>query len=125
MIGLIFSGVSKIATQYLDNKSKQSVAKNNLKIAQIDAKVAVQKKIAEGKVEWETAMAKASDDSWKDEAWTICFILIIVASFIEPLQPAIARGIEFLATFPEWLQWSIMASIGASFGLKSIGKFKS
>ena len=46
MIGLIFSGVSKIATQYLDNKSKQSVAKNNLKIAQIDAKVAVQKKIS-------------------------------------------------------------------------------
>ena len=85
----------------------------------------MQKKVAEGKIEWETAMAKASDDSWKDEAWTICFILIIVASFIEPLQPAIARGIEFLATFPEWLQWSIMASIGASFGLKSIGKFKS
>ena len=41
MIGLIFSGVSKIATQYLDNKSKQSVAKSNLKIAEIDAKVAV------------------------------------------------------------------------------------
>ena len=65
---MIFSGVSKIATQYLDNKSKQSVAKSNLKIAEIDAKVAVQKKVAEGKIEWETAMAKASDDSWKDEA---------------------------------------------------------
>ena len=60
MIGLIFSGVSKIATQYLDNKSKQSVAKSQLKIAEIDAKVAVQKKVAEGKIEWETAMAKAS-----------------------------------------------------------------
>ena len=123
MIGLIVSGVSKIASQYLDNKSKQSVAKSQLKIAEIDAKVAVQKQIIEGKVEWESTMAKASDDSWKDEAWTICFIIIIVASFIEPLQPAIAEGIVFLSTFPEWLQWSIMASIGASFGLKSIGKF--
>ena len=123
MMGLIFSGVSKIATQYLDNKSKQSVAKNNLKIAEIDAKVAVQKKVAEGKVEWETTMAKASDDSWKDEAWTICFIAIIIFSFIPYFQPYVAKGIEFLSTFPDWLQWSVMASIGASFGLKSIGKF--
>ena len=123
MIGLIFSGITKIAGQYLDNKSKQSVAKSNLKIAEIDAKVAVQKKVAEGKVEWETTMAKASDDSWKDEAWTLTFIAIIIFSFIPYFQPHIAKGIEFLATFPEWLQWSIMASIGASFGLKSIGKF--
>ena len=123
MIGLIFSGVSKIATQYLDNKSKQSVAKSQLKIAEIDAKVAVQKKVAEGKIEWETAMAKASDDSWKDEAWTICFIAIIILSFIPYFQPHVAKGIEFLGTFPDWLQWSVMASIGASFGLKSIGKF--
>ena len=25
---------------------------------------------------------------------------------------------------PEWLSWGILASIGASFGLKSIGQFK-
>jgi hypothetical protein len=118
VIGLIFSGVSKIATQYLDNKSKQSVAKSNLKIAEIDAKVAVQKKVAEGKVEWETTMAKASDDSW-----TLTFIAIIIFSFIPYFQPHVAKGIEFLGTFPDWLQWSVMASIGASFGLKSIGKF--
>tara|TARA_R110000822_G_scaffold123125_1_gene257512 strand:+ start:251 stop:628 length:378 start_codon:yes stop_codon:yes gene_type:complete len=125
MIGLIFSGITKIAGQYLDNKSKQSVAKSNLKIAQIDAKVAVQKKIAEGDVAWETAQAKASDDSFKDELWTIFFVLIIAASFIEPLQPAMARGFEFLKTAPDFIQYGILASIAASFGLKSIGKFKS
>ena len=124
MIGLIVSGLSKAVGGYFEHKSKQSVAKSQLKIAQIDAKVAVQKKIVEGKVEWESAMAKASEDSWKDEAWTICFIAIIVLSFIPYFQPHVAKGIEFLATFPEWLQWSVMASIGASFGLKSIGKFK-
>ena len=124
MIGLIFSGVSKIATQYLDNKSKQSVAKNNLKIAQIDAKVAVQKKIAEGDVAWETAQAKASDDSWKDELWTCVFVLIIFASFVEPWQPVMAKGFEFLKTAPDFIQYGILASIAASFGLKSIGKFK-
>jgi hypothetical protein len=123
MMGLIVSGLTKAVGGYFENKSKQSIAKSNLKIAEIDAKVAVQKKIVEGKVEWETAMAKASDDSWKDEAWTICFIAIIILSFSPYFQPHVAKGIEFLSTFPDWLQWSVMASIGASFGLKSIGKF--
>ena len=122
-MGLIVSGLTKAVGGYFENKSKQSVAKSNLKIAQIDAKVAVQKKIVEGKVEWETTMAKASDDSWKDEAWTLTFIAIIIFSFIPYFQPHVAKGIEFLGTFPDWLQWSVMASIGASFGLKSIGKF--
>ena len=67
MIGLIVSGLSKAVGGYFENKSKQAVAKSQLKIAQIDAKVAVQKKIAEGDVAWETAQAKASEDSWKDE----------------------------------------------------------
>jgi len=123
MVGLIVSGLSKAVGGYFEHSAKKAKAKSDLKIAEIDAKTAVQKKVAEGKVEWETAMAKASDDSWKDEAWTICFIAIIIFSFIPYFQPYVARGIEFLATFPEWLQWSIMASIGASFGLKSIGKF--
>ena len=124
MIGLIFSGITKIAGQYLDNKSKQSVAKSNLKIAEIDAKVAVQKKIAEGDVAWETTMAKASDDSLKDELWTCVFVLIIFASFVEPWQPVMAKGFEFLKTAPDFIQYGILASIAASFGLKSIGKFK-
>ena len=124
MIGLIVSGLSKAVGGYFEHKSKQSVAKSKLKIAQIDAKVAVQKKIAEGDVAWETAQAKASDDSWKDELWTCVFVLIIFASFIEPLQPIMARGFAFLKTAPDFIQYGILASIAASFGLKSIGKFK-
>jgi len=124
MIGLIVSGLSKAIGGYFEHKSKQSVAKSNLKIAQIDAKVAVQKKIAEGDVAWETAQAKASDDSWKDELWTCVFVLIIFASFVEPWQPIMAKGFEFLKTAPDFIQYGILASIAASFGLKSIGKFK-
>lgn len=123
MIGLIVSGLSKAVGGYFEHTAKKAKAKSDLKIAEIDAKVAVQKKIAQGNVEWETAMAKASDDSWKDEAWTIFFILIIGASFIEPLQPMMAKGFEFLKTAPDFIQYGILASIAASFGLKSIGKF--
>ena len=123
MIGLIVNGLSKAVCGYFEHSAKKSKAKSDLKIAEIDPKTAVKKKIAEGKVEWENTMADATRDSWKDEAWTICFIILIVISFIPNLQPYVANGIQFLSTFPEWLQWSILASIGASFGLKSIGKF--
>ena len=123
MIGLIVNGLSKAVGGYFENSAKKSKAKSDLKIAEIEAKTAVKKKIAEGKVEWENTMADATRDSWKDAAWTICFIILIVISFIPNLQPYVANGIQFLSTFPEWLQWSILASIGASFGLKSIGKF--
>jgi hypothetical protein len=123
MIGLIVNGLSKAVGGYFEHSAKKQKAKSDLKIAEIEAKTAVKKKIAEGKVEWENTMADATKDSWKDEAWTICFIVLIVISFIPDLQPYVKEGIAFLSTFPEWLQWSILASIGASFGLKSIGKF--
>ena len=67
----------------------------------------------------------ASKDSIKDELWTICFILLIIACFIPAAQPYIENGFKFLREdCPDWLSWGILASIGASFGLKSIGQFK-
>ena len=120
MIGLVVSGLSKAVGGYFEHKSKESVAKSNLKIAEIDAKVAVQKKVAEGKVEWETAMAKASDDSWKDEAWTILFIVIIAMCFIPFTQPYVEDGFAALSRTPDWFQWAMYASIGASFGIRGI-----
>ncbi len=120
---MIVSAASKAVGGYFEHSAKKAKAKSDLKIAEIEAKTAVQKKVAEGKVEWENKAIDASADSWKDEAWTICFIALIVCAFVPDLQPYVANGIQFLSTFPEWLQWSILASIGASFGLKSIGKF--
>ena len=124
MIGLIVSGLSKAVGGYFEHSAKKSKAKSDLKIAEIEAKTGVKRKIAEGDVAWETAQAKASEDSWKDELWTLVFVLIIFASFVEPLQPIMAKGFEFLKTAPDFIQYGILASIAASFGLKSIGKFK-
>ena len=47
-----------------------------------------------------------------------------VASFVPPLQPYMQQGFDFLRTAPEWLQYGILASIAASFGLKSITQLK-
>ena len=48
MIGLIVNGLSKAVGGYFEHSAKKSKAKSDLKIAEIEAKTAVKKKIAEG-----------------------------------------------------------------------------
>ena len=63
-----------------------------------------------------------SDNSWKDELWTVFFVLVIGAYMIPAAQPYVAEAARVLRDdCPEWLSWGILASIGASFGIKSIG----
>jgi|TARA_R110002050_G_scaffold299032_2_gene463605 hypothetical protein len=89
------------------------------------AKVEVAKRVAAGKQEWEATAMAASDGSWKDEAWTIFFIGLIAACMWPDAQPYIKQGFIVLKEdCPEFISWGILASIGASFGLKSIGAFK-
>ena len=89
------------------------------------AKVNAQVKKVEQDGSWEEKAMSASDSSWKDEAWTVCFIALIFACFIPQLQPFISDGFKFLREdCPDWLSYGILASIAASFGLKSIAKLK-
>jgi hypothetical protein len=70
------------------------------------------------------AMAKSSNDSWKDEAWTILFIGVIVCCFIPGLQVHIEQGFFVLSnSTPEWFQYAVYMSIAASFGVRGIKKF--
>ena len=74
---------------------------------------------------WDEAAMSASDNSWKDEAWTLTFIAIILASFIPALQPFMKQGFIFLKNdCPDWISYGILASIAGSFGLKSIAQFR-
>ena len=113
--------IGNIASQWLSNRQQKSVAKQKLAVAKIEAQV----KKVEQTGDWEELAMKASDQSWKDEAWTICFILLIFACFVPALQPYIADGFRFLREdCPDWLSYGILASIAASFGLKSIAQMK-
>lgn len=113
--------IADLASGYLNNKKEQSVAKQKLAVAKIEAQVTK----VQTDANWEEAAIQASDNSWKDELWTVFFVLLIGACFVPPLQPYIQDGFRFLREdCPEWLSYGILASIAASFGLKSIGQFK-
>ena len=117
----LISPIAELAGGYLNNKKEKAVAKQKLEVAKIEAKVT--KVQQDG--DWEEAAIKATDSSWKDEAWTIAFILLIAGCMWPDAQPYIKQGFIVLKEdCPEFISWGILASIGASFGLKSIGAFK-
>ena len=117
----LLSPLTGLASQWMANRAEKAVAKQKLAVAKIDA----QTKRIEQDGAWELEQARASQDSWKDELWTVFFVLLLSACFYPPAQPYIEDGFRFLREdLPEWLSWSIMASIAASFGLKSIGRIK-
>lgn len=116
----VLAPLAKLAGTYMEGRQKKAQAKADLEVAKLEAKAEAARKDAS----WEDAALQSSDNSWKDEAWTLCFIAIILASFIPPLQPYMQAGFDFLRTAPDWIQWGILASIAASFGIKSISQFK-
>ena len=96
----------------------------------IDAKTAVKiteaeikKKQLKGEIDWEQSAIEASRDSWKDELWTVVFVLILATNFVPSLQDTMARGFTNLETIPLWVQWGMYASIAASFGIRTVKGF--
>ena len=121
MLAALIGPAADLVTGYFNNKKEKAVAKQKLEVAKIEAQVS--KVQQDGS--WEESAMKASDNSWKDEAWTIAFILLIAACMWPDAQPYIKQGFIVLKEdCPEFISWGILASIGASFGLKSIGAFK-
>ena len=121
MLQSFIGPIANLAGTWMQNRAEKAQAKQKLAVAKIEA----QTKKVEQDGAWELEQARASQDSWKDELRTVFFVLLLSACFYPPAQPYIEDGFRFLREdLPEWLSWSIMASIAASFGLKSIGRIK-
>tara|TARA_R110001592_G_scaffold79684_1_gene238192 strand:- start:15 stop:383 length:369 start_codon:yes stop_codon:yes gene_type:complete len=121
MITALIGPIANVITGMMKNSSEKSQAKQKLAVAKIEAQVSRVQQDGD----WEAKAMSASDGSWKDEAWTIAFIALIAACMWPPAQPFIKQGFIVLKEdCPEFISWGILASIGASFGLKSIGAFK-
>ena len=89
MIGQIIGSLGGLAKSYID-------AKTTVKITEAEIK----KKELTGKIDWEQSANEVSKDSWKDEFWTIVFLLILATNFVPSLQDTMARGFANLETTP-------------------------
>lgn len=118
----IITGVIDFITTWAKNKAELTRVKAEGKIlvettrAKAEATVLIKK--AESVADWELAQAKASEQSWKDEFWTVILAIPAVLAFVPGLSDFIRAGFEALASMPEWYMWALLASISASFGIR-------
>ena len=121
MLAAIIPAVTELASGYLSKRKEKAVAEQRLAVAKIEAQATK----FQSDASWEQRAIDSSANSIKDELWTCAFIVPIGAAMIPDLQPYIKEGFRVLKEdCPEWLSWGILASIAASFGLRSIGQFK-
>ena len=113
MIGQIVSAIGGLATSYIDGKTAVQKANAEIKLKQ-----------ATGEMDWEQSAIEASKDSWKDELWTLVFVVILLANFIPSMQDIMAQGFANLQECPLWVQWGMYASIAASFGIRTMRGLK-
>jgi len=124
VIQALIGPIASLAGSWMEKKVSEQKGKSAVAIAKAEAEAEVMKVAATHEAGWEKIMAQGSQESWKDEAWTILFIAIIAMCFIPPLQPYVERGFDALGKTPDWFQWAMYASIGASFGLRGLKGFK-
>ena len=120
MLGPIISGILSLGTQYLSNRQEISKAKAKAKTTKIESEGELRKKALDHEGAWETLQAEASKGSWKDEAWTIFFIAILVAGFVPDFRETLDQWVAFVDSLPEWVSLGIIISISASFGIRGV-----
>jgi hypothetical protein len=77
MFQALIGPIANLAGSWMESKVEQTKAKGAVAMAKAEAEAEVMKVAATHEAGWEKIMAQASDNSWKDEAWTILFIIIV------------------------------------------------
>jgi len=117
MLNLLIGPAMDIAKDFIKGKADEKKAIQERKISAI-----------QNDADWETKMADATKDSWKDEFWSIVLALPIVAIAYSvaiddvSIIDRVKQGFEVLNTLPEWYQYLLFIAVSASFGLKSADK---
>ena len=120
----IFNAVAGIAGNWVNGKVEESKAKSAVKVAKAQAEAEVQKRVAAGEIDIQRAQADATDNSWKDEWFSVIFGLWFIGNFIPYFDEYYDHAYQRLSAAPEWLTFTFISIVGASFGFKSIGMLR-
>jgi len=109
--------VANLAKGYLSNRAEEKQAKHQAKMS-----------VIQNDADWESKMAAASKDSWKDEFWTIVLAIPVfmvgyaIAANDVTVIARVATGFEALEKLPEWYQYLLFIAISSSFGIRGASK---
>ena len=109
--------VADIGKTFLANKAAEKQAKHEAKM-----------NVIQNDADWEAKMADASNNSLKDEFWTIILaipIFMVGYAIIADDMTVVDRVQQAFATLndlPEWYQYLLCIAISSSFGIKGASK---
>jgi hypothetical protein len=109
--------VADLGKTYLSNKAEEKQAKHAAKM-----------NVIQNDADWEAKMADASNNSLKDEFWTIILAIpifmigyAIVANDMSVVDRT-KQAFQTLNELPEWYQYLLFIAISSSFGIKGASK---
>lgn len=117
MLQMLLGPAMELGKEFIKGKAdeKKAIQQRKINAIQNDA-------------DWESKMADASANSWKDEYLTVILTLPIIAvgySIVTGDQSVIDRlndGFQALERLPEWYQYLLFLACSAAFGMKSADK---
>ena len=117
MLQALIGPIANLASGYLSNKHEQAQAKHQAKL-----------QVIQNDADWESKMADASANSWKDEWFAILLSAPIVAvlygvGFNDPaVMDRVHDAFEALGNLPEWYQYLLFIAVTSSFGIRGADK---
>ena len=121
---MLLGPVASIASNWVEGKVEETKAKSAVKIAKAQADAEISKRVAAGEIDIQKAQADSMDSSWKDEWFSSIFGLWFIGNFLPFFDEYYDHAYQRLSAAPEWLTWTFMSIVAASFGFKSIGAFR-
>mgnify|MGYP001075071842 CR=1 FL=1 len=109
--------VADLGKTFLQNKAEEKQAKHQAKMS-----------VIQNDADWESKMADASSNSWKDEFWTIVLSIPVfmvgyaIAANDVSVIDRVSTGFEALEKLPEWYQYLLFIAISSSFGIRGASK---
>jgi len=95
--------------------------KRELKKAVTKAKIVRVQKSEDSEQAWDKIMAEGSQNSIKDELWTVVLMIPLVMAFIPSLAPYVEQGFTVLdESVPQWYKMALGVAIGAAFGFRKM-----
>ena len=109
--------VADLGKTFLQNKAEEKQAKHQAKMS-----------VIQNDADWESKMADASSNSWKDEFWTIVLSIPVfmvgyaIAANDVSVIDRVSTGFEALEKLPEWYKYLLFIAISSSFGIRGASK---
>jgi len=117
MLQNLIGPIANLAGTWMSNKQEEKQAKHQAKMS-----------VIQNDANWESKMAEASGNSWKDEYLVLLLTSPVVAIMFGAMtdQPEIIErvksGLETLEMLPDWLSYLLYVAVTASFGVKGADK---